>query len=61
MNDKRSKASGFVDEAFGRMKPQEVLDIVLPVAERANYVSENNGTIFGLKEIGYFFILKPIS
>ncbi len=46
--------SGFVDESLGKMKLQEVLDIVLPLAERVNYVSEIDGRIFGKKEIGLF-------
>jgi len=51
---KESSVSDFVDESLGRMKSQEVLAIVLPVAEKANYISENNGTVFGQKEIGLF-------
>lgn len=56
---KESSVSDFVDESFGRMKSQEVLAIVLPVAEKANYISENNGIVFGQKEIGLFRYAEP--
>lgn len=50
--------SGFVDESLGKMKQQDVLAIVLPIAEKAKYVSENSGTVFGQKEIGLFHYAK---
>lgn len=58
LEPKEIDSSGFVDESLGKMKPQDVLAIVLPIAEEAKYVSENKGTVFGHKEIGLFLYAK---
>ncbi len=49
-----SNETGFVNESIGRMNSKEVLDIVLPVAKKAKYISQNKETAFDFKEIGLF-------
>lgn len=50
--------SGFVDESCGRMNSQEVLDIVIPIAEKAHFIYKSDSYSFGFKEIGLFSEIK---
>ncbi|MDQ2747108.1 MAG: hypothetical protein M3T96_07610 [Acidobacteriota bacterium] len=47
-------SAGFVDESYGRMKSQEVLEIVIPIAENYHFIYKSDSYSFGFKEIGLF-------
>lgn len=46
--------SGFIDKSYGRMKSQEVLEIVIPIAENVHFIYKSDSYSFGFKEIGLF-------
>ncbi len=46
--------SGFIDQSLGRMNREDVLDLIIPIATKAKYISKNENASFDIREIGLF-------